>query len=179
MAIEEARQAFSADLKDEICPCCGRLCRERKGRFSYWMGVGLLAMYQHHKQNPGRQFCHIENLWIDLGFKSQRMRDVSRLKYYRLIQHAPLNPDSVVRGFWRVTDDGEQFIKGVHSVPERCTTFNDHVTAWGKKLVTIGDVLRSAPFNLDDLIAIKGSAFFEQFFPQTYEWDERDNEDFK
>ena len=136
---------------------------EQPRRLSKWMGVGLVALYRFFESNPQEEYCHMENLWATLGLKAQRMRDVSRLKHWGLLERKTPDPDSVVRGYWKLTGSAKEFVSCKIFLSKTAVVRNDTVIRFEGKTVSIKDVLGSPGFNIVDLRQLQDAAFAAYF----------------
>jgi hypothetical protein len=167
--VEAIHYVMSNLRKGTHCPVCGKWCHADNRRFHKDMGVALVLIKLFFDKYRSSDWCHVEN-WLQqvskmrapgidndtmerfVGrLKSQRMREWSRLKHWDLLERRPVNPDEVVRGYWRITRLGVDFVNGRLRVPVRKWIFKDSVVDVSEELVSIHEILSGPGFTLEDL----------------------------
>lgn len=144
----EARNWISEKLnggESVICPCCGQHAKIYKRKINAGMAVALIKMYRH----AGRDWFNlpaIHNQW--------QSRDEAGLRYWGLIQEArERREDGGRAGWWRVTEDGERFIRGITPEPKYALIYNGTRIGFDGDPVFIRDCLGDK-FSYEELMSV-------------------------
>lgn len=171
--VADARGRLAATLVDGgimYCPVCDGRCHNDPRNINRHMGLGLVLLRMYFQKYPSSDWCHMEDwfqsvfkmqsdlvgeeamaFFVNEEFKTQRRREVTRLKHWGMLVRRPIDPNSVVNGFWCITATGIDFVAGRISVPKKKWIRNDEVQSVSTELVTIHDVLAGPGFTLEDL----------------------------
>lgn len=86
----------------EKCPCCTQYAKVYKRTITAGMARALIAMWRH----AGTEWFYLPDIT-----SRWRSRDEAHLQHWGLIQPAEGNrPDGPTRGWWRVTQEGVDWI---------------------------------------------------------------------
>lgn len=144
--LDEAR-AWLRKHADEgaKCPCCTQLAKVYRRRVTSGMAQALIIMWQLR----GTDWFYLP----DIAHKWQG-RDEANLRHFGLIEEAgDRRPDGGRKGWWRVTREGEAFVKGEITIPKYARIYDGrHLGFDGAETISIRDAL-GARFNYDDLMA--------------------------
>jgi hypothetical protein len=108
------------DGKDEgvICPCCDQRAQRYRRTLYAGMARSLVLIYQAQQKRIG---------WVDVKEIDVRGGDYAKLAYWGLVKQRELHDvDGDVRSsaHWRVTAEGELFVRGKLSVPRQVLVYN-------------------------------------------------------
>lgn len=142
--LTDARAQLRQDLdRGARCPCCTQFAKVYRRKINSGMARSLIAMY---RTTPSG--------WIHLPTQiGARSREEGKLAYWGLVEEEnALRPDGGRAGYWRLTDTGRAFVRGLVALPKyarvydgRCLGLDPTSTA------TIRDALGTA-FDYDDLM---------------------------
>lgn len=139
-------------LKDHFengveCPACGQNVKVYKRKLNSGMAYFLINLYKLNKKDPENYF-HASNV---LG-KSFSM-DYAVLRHWKLIEEKP-NDDKTKRksGYWKITDQGKDFVKGLISVRTHVHLYNNHVVGFSDENLDIETALGNK-FNYKELLS--------------------------
>ena len=141
--LAEARE-WLRDHREEgaSCPCCGQLAKVYYRKLNARMARALITMWKER----GTDWCHVPTVVGDRG------GDATKLVYWGLIEETTEKREDGGRaGWWRVTADGERFVKGQLMVPGYARVYNKRCLGVTGELVGIQDALGSK-FNYDELM---------------------------
>jgi len=132
------------------CPCCERFIKLYRRPLSASMARYLIVLAK--KSGTGNPWLHVETDFRDVSIPSRG--DYAKLRYWGLIEPKPGVSEHGARtnGYWRITDQGRDFVAGNTLVPSHVLLLNNRIVGYSDKSVTIRDALGSA-FSYDELIA--------------------------
>jgi hypothetical protein len=141
-----------------LCPCCGLMVYAARRRIDKKMGIALSLLGGHRDRN-GNEYVHVGRLMARKKYVDKN-RDWSRLKHWGFIEER-VSATGEGRGFWRITDDGLDFLDGKIQAPKVRYIFNDRVVpitalveAEAAIMVDINQVMASEGFNVNDWRAL-------------------------
>lgn len=143
------RQAMWLQLKqggETTCPCCGRYMKVYNRRIHHEMARFLVwLVHRSYKQKGG--WVHVRN------FPHSRSGDYAKLMYWDLIEPKPHaeSPTSRESGYWRPTEDGVRFARGLLAVPTYAQVFDNEVQGHAGPPVFIRHALGTR-FDYDELV---------------------------
>lgn len=143
-SIQAGRDWLRKNLeKGAKCPLCGQHAKLYRRKVNTGMAVSLIKMYRINKTG----WVHVPT---SVGAKS---REEGKLRYWNLVEEQPGKGLHGGRaGYWRVTEFGEQFLRGQAQIPLYAIIYNGKVLNHEGKLIGIRDALGTG-FNYDDLMA--------------------------
>ncbi len=152
-SVDDVRRAFQDDLQSghhSDCPCCGRHAQIYRRKFHASMAYQLIRLYH---MGGCKHFIHASKLILPSMAGSG---DFSKAKYWGLICPKDkaiyeTETPSKCNGFWRLTREGELFVKNMVRIPREVNVFDDRVFGFSQELITINDALGSR-FNYDELM---------------------------
>lgn len=139
-----------------VCPCCGQDAKMYKRKIYSASARALIAFYKYFAQPDHEEWVHGPSyLSKHLGNTVvPRGGDWSKLTHWELLEEKPMIRDdgSPRAGYYRITEDGKQFVLGNSSVPKFVFVYDDRVYGFtpGEK-VTIHDCL-GEDFNYRELM---------------------------
>lgn len=151
--MSSVKQDFQHTLqtgKQSSCPCCGRHAQIYRRTFHSSMAYQLIRLYRLGGAN---QFIHVSKLILPNMAGSG---DFSKAKYWGLIipkDKAIYDTDtpSKANGFWQLTQEGVEFVKGKTDITREVHIFDDEVVALSPDTITIREALGNK-FNYDELM---------------------------
>ena len=140
MSLDEARAKWSASIrqKGDYCPCCDRWGKIYPRQFNATMARSLIWLATW-TANDG--WCDVPNY----APKSVvRTNQLPTTRWWGLTERQP-SGDSTIKnsGWWRVTDKGNQFARGMIRVPRKVFTYNDKVLNFSLDLIQISDAFKT------------------------------------
>ena len=137
--LTEARAWLRDRVEDgSTCPLCTQFAKVYYRKINHGMVRGLVALYRQ-RDNGNSGYAHLPTLGL-----GQLGGQMSRLTYWGLIQEERRERDDGGHaGWWRITEEGIDFLRGRTSVPEYARIYD------GRLLGLTGD-----PCSVTD--AIKG-----------------------
>jgi hypothetical protein len=141
--IDDVRRGFQEDLKNgqhADCPCCGRYAQIYRRKFHSSMAYQLMRLY---RMGGNLRFIHASKLILP---NMAGIGDFTKAKYWGLIIPKDkaiydTETDKKSSGFWRITPEGEKFIKGLIAIPHEVYVFDDQVLGVSHEGITIRDAL--------------------------------------
>lgn len=146
--LQEARRLV-ADKKDDgiECPCCRQFAKRYRRRLNKGMVLALAWIYQ--MGSPEREWVFLP----DAPRHVMRNREHGRLAAWGFIEAKPnADPTKKDSGYWRITENGSQFIEGRRLALSHCYFFGgeapelDHA-----EYLHVSDVVRG--FDYRELMA--------------------------
>lgn len=111
------------------CPCCGQHAQAYKRTITGEM-VAVMAGILDTARSKGAS-----SAWVKLSEVMHKSHDTSMLAYWDLIRE-----HGEKRGWWQITDEGEQFLQGVHTVQKYAHVYRNIVYAHTGKHIGVHDV---------------------------------------
>lgn len=136
MTIDEAQDWLLQRLNEGAeCPCCGRFAKIYQRKLYSTMAYALVQIYQYFKCPDADEWLHVPEHLDGKGVVA-RGGDWAKLRYWGLIEH-----DGDHRsGYWRITDNGKDFVEGKLCVAKSVYLF-DGVVVGVEGLTTIHEAL--------------------------------------
>ena len=101
------------------CPACFQFAKIYRRPVNSSMARGLIATYRAF----GREFGYLQDVRRANGETDNR--EESKLRYWGLLEEEPTRrPDGGRAGWWRVTQHGEQWIRGEVVIPKYAEIYN-------------------------------------------------------
>lgn len=106
-----------------ICPCCNRYTRRYKRKITKSMILGLHLI----KKSGKTDYIHLQEFFKNQDCPSSTFGDVAKLRFWGLIDKLETErPDGSHRnGFYRITQQGIDFLEGKLKVPPYVIIRND------------------------------------------------------
>jgi hypothetical protein len=139
--LREARERLMNERdKGTTCPCCGQYAKVY--RRSITSGTAWLLVQMFDKAMF--DWYYVPSLGAQGG-------DLLKTRFWGLIEESEdVRDDGSGRaGWWRITDLGGQFVRGLTTVPKYALIYNNHCLGLEGPNVSIEDI---RPFNYDDLM---------------------------
>jgi hypothetical protein len=125
------------------CPCCTQLAKQYRRKLNSGMARSLIQMYK-----AGGTTWFVDVTKVCLG----GTREEGKLRYWGLVEEAEEKREDGGRaGWWRVTKEGEMFIRQQVTMPSHCLLYDNHFRGFSGAHVTIQDCL-GKKFNLRELL---------------------------
>lgn len=133
--------------KKEACPCCGRWAQVYKRSISETVAAQLIRL---HHLGGDHLYIHASKLIPDGQSGSG---DLGKAKYFGLIVEMPHDKGAKKSsGYWKLTQNGVDYVRGLHAIPTFCYVFDDKVLEFSEKLEFITDTV-GRKFDYEALIA--------------------------
>lgn len=146
MELEQARANFFEAIKGEgtHCPCCDRWGKINSHTLSKAKARALVWLFQAGRKDPGG--------WVNVPAEAPkemlRTNQFTTMKHWRLVEKAGNdNPKLKSSGIWRVTPEGEYFLKNVTKLSKKAYVYNDKLMGFGGELVSIGEIHGDFDYN--------------------------------
>ena len=135
ITIDDAKKELRKNLaKGTQCPCCNLFVKMYKRPITSAMAWGLIMFY---KSNTAKdEFLHAEDFFKIRECPSSIRGDFSKLRFWGLIQAHD------VKGYYKITPKGMDFVESKIKVPARVHLYNDKVYGWDEKQVGIDTCLK-------------------------------------
>lgn len=119
------------------CPVCRQHAQAYRRQVTRRMVEVMGRMLRWQTEHPDR--------WVHLADQEQKSRDTTMLAYWNLITERPGH-----RGEWRVTDEGDYFLRGQLSILKYAHVYRGKVVGFSGEQI---DVFNVAPgFDFDALM---------------------------
>lgn len=151
--LEEVKQYLRDNWeKGTECPCCQQYVKLWRRSITASMGAGLITIYKHFRDNPEDEYVHVPTL-----VKQNHLLtgDFAKLRFWGFIEEKPdVRDDGSKRsGFYRITDDGELFARGMIRAPKYVFIYNNTVyDSDDRDRVNIHEVLEKGKFNYQEIM---------------------------
>lgn len=131
------------------CPCCDQLSKVYHRKLNSVAVRTLLWLYRDH----GFEFAHIgEVVTRRLGKSANQGGDRVLSAYWGFIEEERVRrPDGGRAGYWRVTEDGAEFVENRARVQSHALIYDAHLLDYEGDYVTIADCL-GTKFNYNELM---------------------------
>lgn len=129
------------------CPCCNQLVKVYVRSFNCNMALCLIALVRYEQL----EWIKIEDFLLKHGY--QRCGDFSYLRYYNMLEkmERERQDGSNRNGFYRITQKGIDFAKGLIKVPEHFLTFNNQCEGFEGELIDVRKAL-GKKFSYEELM---------------------------
>lgn len=133
------RENFSQGCR---CPACGKQVKRNKYIFHHSMAELLFIAMKARKNNKtdDHGWFHVENHLVSIGSKIKGVH--GKLQYWGMMEQKPNDdPKKKDSGVWRITDQGERFVRGMMSAPRAVYVYNNRIDGWDDKRINIKEAL--------------------------------------
>ena len=119
-----------------ICPCCLRWAKEYNRKLNSGMAASLCWLYRQRRKG-----------WVDVANGPKyilKSREIGKLEHWGLVQRKPHKEGDQGKkfsGFWRITEMGERFVKGLTVEPSHVVLYANVLQDVSDKLTTIIEAL--------------------------------------
>ena len=132
-----------AERSGGICPVCNRFTKVYRRQITSSMARFLIEFW---KEWQDFDYHHVAKNY-------RRCGDYAKLHYWGLMEPRGDRPDAKkTSGYWRITPDGLDFIRGDFIVPRFARVYDGHVLGYDGQDFTISDALGEG-FNYEELMA--------------------------
>jgi len=149
--LQEAKDHLLANVeKGTHCPCCERYTKVYRRRLNAAMARYLILMVK--KQGDPDGWLHVETDFRDVSVPSRG--DYAKLRYWGLIEARPDAETGGGRtnGYWRVTEKGQQFVRGETTVPSYILLWNNEPVGVSPKEIDIQAALAGGGFDYAEVM---------------------------
>ena len=141
LTLEDVRSLWSQTIRDKggYCPCCDRWGKIYPRRFNATMAKSLIWLAAW-EQDDG--WCDVPN---SAPKSVVRTNQLPTTRWWGLAERQP-SGDSAAKhsGWWRVTDKGNRFARGMIAVSKEVFTYNAEVLHFGDDLIYIKDAFKTS-----------------------------------
>jgi len=133
-------------VEGTVCPACDQHAKIYRRKISSSIAEVLIDMYAT-AQRTGEEYVHVPSL------RARNSREVSKLTWWGFVEEAAAVRDDGGRaGYWRVTPEGELWLKNLSTAPKYAVTYNGRLLEMtDDERVSIIDAL-GTKFNYTDLM---------------------------
>ncbi len=129
----------------EKCPCCGQLAKIYRRRVHHTIARALIDLHFLGKEE--------EDYWVHVPSKISPACEVGKARYWELVEEQRVaRPDGGRAGWWRLTDQGEMFVRGLLLIPVHVLIYDGRALGFEGEMVSIVDCLGSR-FSYNQLMA--------------------------
>lgn len=127
------------------CPHCGASLKMFWHRLNGGM-VSALVKFKRAVIEKDRNSLHLyKDLVGENRLTTQEQMNWTKLRFHGLV--AKCKEDGArKRGYWLLTKRGNDFLAGKIQIPKKVQTFRNKITAYDDEYVTVGDVIKQAPY---------------------------------
>ncbi len=129
------------------CPCCGRWAQMYQRRIHTSIALQLIELY---KLGGTYDYIHASRL-IHKGVSGAG--DLSKAKYWGLIEEKPSDGRTKSSGYWMLTDLGLQYVTDRARVPYIAFVYDDKVLGFSERLSGIREALKEK-FDYQELMGM-------------------------
>ena len=122
-------------MNTEKCPTCGHKLTTRKENLSRGLCNTLIKFYKE-TQRLGVKVLHIRKHKVG----ETRYFETAETTNFQKAQYFGLARPSINRGYWYLTEDGIDFVRGLKAIPKTVFVQNNEVKEVGKEKVTIKEI---------------------------------------
>jgi hypothetical protein len=106
-------------FEGETCPCCGQFAKVYRRKINSTQARALVIIYRE----CGTEWGHLPTLRMHLA--PHHSNEEPKLRYWDLIEEeSVVRPDGGRAGWWRVTPEGEQWVRGLSRVAKYALIYN-------------------------------------------------------
>ena len=138
--VVEARAALLSIVKERggkaDCPVCQRHTQIYWHPINKNMAKGLIALWQDHRRGWG----DIQAVRIKHNLHRSK-QETTIARWGLMEEEAVRRPDGGRAGFWRVTADGERWLKGEKNIPKYALLYDSKCLGHRGEYVSIHDAL--------------------------------------
>lgn len=144
MMLEDAQDWLRNRVDDGArCPCCNQFAKIYKRKLTESQVGTLRRLLDRQRQIGG---------WVHLPDVHQPSRDFATTAYFGLSeQSAEERPDGGKSGYWMVTSDGINFLRGRYPVHKYARIYDGRCLGYEGDQVTVDDI--APQFRLDELMS--------------------------
>lgn len=137
--IAEGKAWLLAHVDDgAACPLCTQFAKVYRRSITSGMARNLIGLYRAE----GRAWAHITTVML-----AEKMHpgDFAKVRYWGLLEKDEGRREDGARhnGWWRITAEGEAYVRGVHSVPRWARIYDSRCLELVGPLVDIKHALRN------------------------------------
>lgn len=131
---KQAAKSYRSHQGLDTCGCCGQAMKEWRHTLSSLLGEMLVQTYRHVQSHGNKPFKA-----SDLHTSYSGGSNYCKISYWDLIEHG--SPEEKKAGLWRLTEKGEQFVRGTIRLPKRVWTWDAKPVEYEGKMVLITDLV--------------------------------------
>jgi hypothetical protein len=138
-AQDELREQLMAG-ESVTCPCCTQTAKI----YTYTLNHGMIQCLVSLARAARGEWVHTP----DDAFLSRYRGNLTKLQYWGMVERAAARSENGVgSGYWRITELGSEWLRGVVRVSVKVSVFNGRVLGTSDDLCTVSDAW-GEPFNL-------------------------------
>lgn len=162
LSLEQARRWVQEHSRSPgfVCPACNRF------GMTYWraitssMAFCLILLHRFYRDHPqyAHNFIHVCGYINSLSFLTPRQKaavrgDFTKLRFWGYLEGKNEYRDdgSARNGYWRITESGHLFARGLISAPAHIATYKNELLGMDDVRVNIREAL-GKKFNYDELM---------------------------
>lgn len=147
--LQEAKQHLRANWDKGVdCPCCGQFVKRYTYHLNASIGATLISLYKLHE--IGSEWIH-----VNTEIRPESGGYFSLAKHWGLIEQREKDDHERdakrVSGYWKLTPKGNEFVRGIISVPKSVYCFDGKVLGFSEAQVNIHKAL-GKKFNYQELM---------------------------
>lgn len=152
LTIREGREYLNSQMrrrKAAKCPCCTQTVKVYPRKIYSTMARGLIELYKMNALKP--DYYHIGTIE---SMRQSGGGDFAKLTYWGLVEEMPKDAAQTnqrTSGYWRITEQGKEFVMNNLRVPEFVDVFNGNPLRMYGDPVGIQDAL-GKDFDYEELM---------------------------
>lgn len=155
-SLEEAKEFLRENYEDGAeCPCCGQFVKLYGRQVTSSMAYALILVYKYFEKHPDEEWLHVKNylngLNVPVALKDGG--DFAKLQLWGLVKQMEGEREDGSRrnGYYKITEAGKEFVKGIRTVPTKLYLYNGKVIDIDHTPSTIQMALKKK-FNYEELM---------------------------
>lgn len=156
--LKEAKDYLKANWEKGIeCPCCGQFVKLYRRRLNAGACRALIFMYRLDRDRKFDDdwdgWIHVQQDFAKYFRVNANSMDYSQAQWWELIEAKPNVDDPTKRdsGYWKLTEKGRQFVKGIIEVRSHAYLYNNKMLGFTGEKMTIKTALGKR-FNYEELM---------------------------
>lgn len=142
------RQNYDAGC---ICPACNQHVKLYKRQLSSTMAYCMIMFVKHVRNNQMYGFIDFNKILNDLKLTPAQRADWQKLAYFKLITPETTTKGDPKSGFYRIHENGFDFVEKGLNIPKHCNVYNGKVMGYSIEQTDIKKALKNK-FNYEDLM---------------------------
>jgi hypothetical protein len=147
--LRELREEIAAHLEPGAPGMRCRVCRRRvfkyRRKLNSGMARSIIAAFVYDRDRAHGKYFHFRMAGL------QQNQEYAKLEYWGLLERK-FKGVTEVRGWWRVTERGREFVREKIRVPRWAYCYNDHCYGLSEEETSIRQALGDK-FDLDELLS--------------------------
>lgn len=138
-----------------VCPACSQYVKLYKRKITSSMAYALILLYRYFEKNPQAEYVHMNDYLNSIEGLPYPVKsgDNTKMQYWKLIEKmdATREDGSNRVGYWKITDLGKDFVRGLVTMRTHALLFNSKCYGFKGVDITIQEAL-SDKFNYNELM---------------------------